>query len=44
MAFVAIYWIGSDALFLAEPLAWFGALVFVMIPYFFYQKKLLPKA
>lgn len=44
MAFVAIRWIGSDALFLAEPLAWFGALVFVMIPYFFYQKKLLPKA
>ena len=44
MAFVAIYWIGSDALFLAEPLAWFGALVFVMIPYFFYQKNLLPKA
>lgn len=44
MAMVAIAWIGSDALFLSEPLAWFGALVFVMVPYFFYQKKLLPKA
>lgn len=42
MAFVAISWIGPDALFLSEPLAWAGALVFVMIPYFFYQRKLLP--
>ena len=44
MAYVVIHWIGSDALFLSEPLAWLGALVFVMVPYFFYQKKLLPKA
>lgn len=41
MAFVAISWIGPDALFLSEPLAWTGALAFVMIPYFFYQRKLL---
>lgn len=41
MAFVAISWIGSDALFLSEPLAWAGALAFVMIPYFFYQRKRL---
>jgi putative MATE family efflux protein len=41
MAFVAISWIGTDALFLSEPLAWAGALAFVMIPYFFYQRKLL---
>ena len=40
MAFVAISWIGTDALFLSEPLAWAGALAFVMIPYFFYQRKL----
>lgn len=44
MAMVAISWIGPDALFLSEPLAWAGALVFVMIPYFFYQRKLLPKS
>ena len=41
MAFIAISWIGPDALFYAEPLAWAGALVFVMIPYFYYRKKLL---
>lgn len=41
MAFVVISWIGTDALFLSEPLAWLGALVFVMIPYFFYQRKRL---
>ncbi len=41
MAFVAIAWIGPDALFYAEPLAWAGALVFVMVPYFFYQRKRL---
>ncbi len=41
MAMVAISWIGPDALFLSEPLAWAGALAFVMIPYFFYQRKLL---
>ena len=44
MAMVVIAWIGSDALFLSEPLAWAGALAFVLVPYFFYQKKLLPKA
>lgn len=41
MAMVAIAWIGPDALFLSEPLAWAGALAFVLFPYFFYQKKLL---
>ena len=44
MAFVVIAWIGPDALFLSEPLAWAGALAFVLFPYFYYQKKLLPKA
>ena len=41
MAFIAISWIGPDALFLSEPLAWAGALAFVLIPYFFYDRKLL---
>jgi len=44
MAFVVIAWIGPDALFLSEPLAWAGALAFVLFPYFYYQKNLLPKA
>ena len=43
MAMVAISWIGPDALFMSEPMAWLGALLFVFVPYFFYQKKLLPK-
>lgn len=41
MAYIGILWLGSDALLLSEPLAWVGALSFVMIPYFFYQRKLL---
>ena len=32
---------GSDALFVAEPVAWLAALLFVLIPYFFYRKRLL---
>ena len=41
MSKVVISWMGSDALFVAEPVAWVGALLFVMVPYFFYRKKLL---
>lgn len=41
MAKVAVNIIGSDALFLSEPVAWFGAMLSVMLPYFWYQKKLL---
>lgn len=41
MAKVAINWIGSDALFISEPVAWFGALLCVMLPYFHYRKTLL---
>ncbi|MBR5514956.1 MAG: MATE family efflux transporter [Clostridia bacterium] len=33
--------LGSDALFYAEPISWIAALLFVMIPYFFYKRKLL---
>ena len=42
MAKVAINWVwlGSDALFVSEPVSWTGALLAVMIPYFYYQKKL----
>lgn len=41
MSKVAIYWLGSDALFIAEPIAWAGALLAVLLPYFWYRKKLL---
>ena len=43
MAKVAIHWafLGSDALFVSEPVAWTGALLCVIIPYFYYRKKLL---
>jgi Na+-driven multidrug efflux pump len=43
MAKVAIHWafLGSDALFVSEPVAWTGALLCVVIPYFYYRKKRL---
>ncbi len=43
MAKVAVRWawLGSDALFVSEPVAWFGALLAVVVPYFYYRKKLL---
>lgn len=41
MAKVAIHWIGSDALFISEPVAWTGALLCVMLPYFYYKHKVL---
>ena len=41
MSKVVIHWIGSDALFISEPAAWLGALLTVMLPYFYYHKKLL---
>lgn len=41
MAKVVIHWMGSDALFVTEPLAWLAALLLVMLPYFFYRKTLL---
>jgi len=41
MSKLVIHWIGRDALFLAEPVAWLGALLSVMLPYcFLYGKKL----
>ena len=41
MGKVVFLWMGSNALFLAEPIAWLGALLTVMIPYYIYQKKKL---
>lgn len=41
MAKVAVNFIGSDALFLSEPIAWCGALLSVVLPYFWYRRKLL---
>lgn len=41
MGKIAINTIGSDALFYAEPLSWIAALIFVLIPYFYYRRKLL---
>lgn len=41
MAKVAIDHIGMDALFLSEPASWFGAMLCVLLPYFYYRKKLL---
>lgn len=38
MAKVVINWMGSDALFVTEPLAWLAALLSVMLPYFFYYR------
>jgi len=41
MAKVVINWMGNDALFVSEPVAWLGALLCVMLPYLHYRKKLL---
>ena len=43
MAKVAVHWawLGSDALFVSEPVAWLGALLTVFLPYFYYRKKRL---
>lgn len=41
MSKIVIKYIGDNALFYAEPIAWFVALLIVFIPYFYYRKKLL---
>ena len=41
MAKVVLHWMGTDALFVSEPVAWLGALLCVLIPYFYYRNKLL---
>ncbi|MBR2484127.1 MAG: MATE family efflux transporter [Oscillospiraceae bacterium] len=40
---VAIHHMGTDALFIAEPASWLGAMLCVFLPYFYYKKKLLTK-
>lgn len=41
MAKAAPLVLGTGALYFAEPAAWIGALIFIMIPYYHYQRKLL---
>ena len=41
MSKVVINWIGSDALFISEPAAWLGAMLCVLLPYFYYREKRL---
>lgn len=41
MAKVGLRWLGTDALFIAEPASWLGALLCVMLPYFYYERKFL---
>lgn len=41
MAKAVVSWLGTEILFYIEPAAWLGALMFVMLPYYHYQKKLL---
>lgn len=41
MSKAAINYLGSDALFMAEPVAWLGAMLCVMLPYFYYRKSRL---
>ncbi len=33
--------LGTGVLYFVEPVAWLGALLFIMIPFYFYRKKLL---
>ena len=41
MAKVIVFWLGNEILFYIEPAAWLGALLFIMLPYYSFQKKLL---
>lgn len=41
MSKAVIHIIGSDALFLSEPVAWLGALLSVLLPYLWYQRTVL---
>ena len=42
MATVMYCWIGVEVLFFIEPLAWLAAWLFVLVPYYAYQRKRLP--
>lgn len=39
MAKSVIYYIGTDALFLAEPVAWVGGMLSVVLPYYLWYKR-----
>lgn len=41
MAKAVVFLLGSNVLFYIEPFAWLGALLFIMVPYYIYRKKLL---
>jgi len=41
MAKIVINLVGADALFIAEPAAWLGSLICVLLPYLYYRRKLL---
>ena len=43
MSKVLIGVLGRDALFISEPAAWLGALLCVLLPYFYYRKHYLAK-
>ncbi len=40
MSMIVIRYMGADAIFASEPLAWLVGLLCVMLPYFFYRKRL----
>lgn len=42
MAKGLFYVLGADVLFFIEPFAWLAAWLFVLVPYYFYEKKRLP--
>lgn len=41
IADAAIVGRGADALFIAEPASWLGAMLCVFLPYFYYRKQYL---
>ncbi len=41
MAKILFQWIGMDVLFFVEPFAWLVAWLFVMVPFYYYQRKYL---
>lgn len=38
MGKVALDWIGADAIFFSEPVAWIGGALMVLVPYLYYSK------
>ncbi len=38
---MVVQWAGTEAVFYAEPAAWMGALLFSLLPYYYYERKLL---